>query len=188
MFLLYAVLAGVVIGLLAGGRASGLARLEFRWAPLVLLGFATQVVLFSEPISDRVGQLGPAIYVGSTGLVLLAVLRNLRITGLPLVALGSISNLVAIVANGGYMPAAAVAKAALGRGAPTTYSNSAILESPNLAPLTDIFTMPAWLPFANVFSVGDLLIGVGVAVAIAAALRSGAVGAPRNLPREPAPD
>ena len=27
------------------------------------------------------------------------------------------------------------------------------------APLTDIFALPAWLPFANVFSIGDVLIG-----------------------------
>ena len=39
-----------------------------------------------------------------------------------------------------------------------------------LGPLTDIFTMPAWVPMANVFSVGDVLIGVGVAIAIVAAM------------------
>ena len=26
--------------------------------------------------------------------------------------------------------------------------------------------MPAWLPFANVFSIGDLLIGVGIAITV----------------------
>jgi hypothetical protein len=30
--------------------------------------------------------------------------------------------------------------------------------------------MPAWVPMANVFSVGDVLIGVGVAVAVVAAM------------------
>ena len=30
--------------------------------------------------------------------------------------------------------------------------------------------MPIWLPIANVFSVGDVLIGVGVAVAIVAGM------------------
>ena len=30
--------------------------------------------------------------------------------------------------------------------------------------------MPAWLPVANVFSVGDILIGVGAAIAIVAAM------------------
>jgi hypothetical protein len=173
MFLLYAVVIGLAIGLVAGGRAAGLARLEFRWAPLVPIGFATQLVLFSEPVSDRVGDAGPAVYVGSTVLVLLAVLRNVGLPGLPLVAVGSMSNLAAIVANDGYMPAAAAAKAALGRSAPVTYSNSAIVDAPSLAPLTDIFALPAGLPFANVFSAGDVLIGAGVVVAIVAAMRAG---------------
>jgi hypothetical protein len=30
--------------------------------------------------------------------------------------------------------------------------------------------MPSWLPAANVFSVGDVLIGVGAAVAVVAAM------------------
>jgi hypothetical protein len=37
--------------------------------------------------------------------------------------------------------------------------------------LTDVFAMPAWLPFANVFSVGDILIAAGVATTIVLAMR-----------------
>jgi lipoprotein signal peptidase len=103
--------------------------------------------------------------------VIVSVLLNLRIPGMALVALGAISNLVAIVLNGGYMPADAGAMAALGKTAPTTYSNSAIVAEPVLKPLTDIFALPTWLPFHNVFSVGDVLIAVGVVVVIVAAMR-----------------
>ena len=94
-----------------------------------------------------------------------------RIPGMAIVAAGAVSNLAAIVANGGYMPAARSALAALGKTDPTTYSNSASIEHPALEPLTDIFAMPAWLPFANVFSVGDILIAVGVATTIVLAMR-----------------
>jgi hypothetical protein len=185
MFILYAVLAGLLLGLALGGRPSGLGRLEFRWAPLILLGMAVQVALFSDPIASRVGSAGPAIYVASTVVVLVAVLRNWRIAGLPIVAAGAAANLAAIVANGGYMPASASALAAQGRLESTVYSNSALLADPALAPLTDIFAMPTWLPFANVFSVGDVLIAIGVGVAIVAAMRSTprvvlADGAPGN--------
>ena len=41
--------------------------------------------------------------------------------------------------------------------------------------LTDVFAVPAWVPFANVFSVGDVLIAVGIAWAIAATMRRGVV-------------
>jgi hypothetical protein len=186
MFLLYAIVVGIVLGFVLGGRLSGLATLDFRWAPLAILGLAIQLVLFSAPVSDRVGDLGPVIYVGSTGLVLLVVVRNLRIAGMPLVALGAASNLIAIVANGGYMPASPDAAGAAGRVEATTYSNSAVMDGAVLVPLTDILALPSWMPFHNVFSIGDVLIGVGVTVAIVVAMRRGAPtagGASRNLPQ-----
>jgi len=179
MFILYALPVGLLTGWLSGGRLQGLTDVRLRWAPLALLGFLIQLVLFFGPVAESVGALGMPIYVGSTALVLTAVLRNGRLPGLPLVALGAISNMAAIVANGGYMPASAGAMEALGRAANDGYSNSAVMDQPALAPLTDIFAIPAGVPFANVFSVGDVLIGVGIAWAIAAAMRG---GARRNLP------
>ena len=50
------------------------------------------------------------------------------------------------------------------------YSNSRLLDGVVLGPLTDMFAMPTWIPLANVFSVGDALIGVGAAIAIVAAM------------------
>jgi hypothetical protein len=190
MFLLYAIVVGIVFGFVLGGRLSGLATLDFKWAPLAILGLAIQLVLFSAPVSDRVGDLGPVIYVGSTGLVLLVVVRNFRVAGMPLVALGAASNLLAIVANGGYMPASPDAAGAAGRVEATTYSNSAIMDGAVLVPLTDIFALPGWMPLHNVFSIGDVLIGVGVAMAIVVAMRRGAPsagGASRNLPQPRTP-
>lgn len=173
MFILYAVLIGVVAGLLLGGRPSGLGDLRVRWPAAIVGGLLVQVVLFSEPVSDRVGALGPPIYVASTAVVLAAILRNARIPGMPVVALGAASNLAAIVANGGFMPADAGAMAALGKHDPTTYSNSAVLADPALRPLTDLFALPRWLPYANVFSIGDVLIGLGIVIVIVVAMRSG---------------
>ena len=171
MFILYAVAIGLVLGLVLGGRPAGLADLRIRWAWPMVAGFLAQVALFSAPVTDRIGALGPPIYVASTALVLAAIWMNRRIQGMPIVGIGATCNLSAIVANGGYMPADPAIMAALGRGDPTTYSNSAILPDPVLQPLTDIFVLPRWLPFTNVFSVGDVLIGIGVAILIIAAMR-----------------
>jgi hypothetical protein len=179
MFMLYALLLGLIAGWLMGGSMSRLSAIRIRWAPLAVIGLLMQVVLFFGPVAERVGSLGMPIYIGSTALVLVVVLRNLRVPGLVLVAAGAISNLVAILANGGYMPASPGAMAFLGKSVNPGYSNSAVNESPVLAPLTDIFALPPFVPFANVFSVGDVLIGVGVALVIATAMRG---GAPRKLP------
>jgi hypothetical protein len=178
MFILYAVLIGFLVGLLAGGRPAGLATLQFRVGWLAMVGFAAQLVLFSTPVTERIGDLGAPLYVLSTAVVFLVLLANVRIPGLPVVALGAAANLAAIVANGGYMPASAAALIAAGRIPPSGYSNSAVLTDPLLGPLTDIFTLPTWLPFTNVFSVGDVLIGVGIAITIVVAMRRRPVDGP----------
>ena len=111
------------------------------------------------------GRLRPAVYIASNLAVLAAVWRNLAIPGLPLVLVGGPANLLAIVANGGYMPVSPDALAAMGRLPSEGYSNSRLVDGVVLGPLTDLFAMPAWVPAANVFSVGDVLIGVGAAIA-----------------------
>jgi hypothetical protein len=179
MFILYALVVGFVVGLVLGGRPAGLAALQFRWPWLIIGGLLVQVVLFTDQVATVVGDLGPPIYVGSTGLVFLGVLRNIDITGMKIVALGAASNLAAIIANGGFMPAGRGALEALHKSDPTIYSNSAYLEHPALEPLTDIFALPAGLPFANIFSIGDVLIAIGVAVIIVAAMRRGPAPAAR---------
>jgi hypothetical protein len=171
MFILYAVVVGLLVGAALGGRTAGLSELKLRWAWVFVLGLAIQLVLFSDPVTERIGELGVPIYVGSTLAVALVVAANYRITGMPIVALGAFSNLAAIIANGGYMPTTPEALAALGKTAKTVYSNSAVVPNPALPWLTDIFALPSWIPAANVFSVGDVLIGIGVIVVIVAAMR-----------------
>jgi Family of unknown function (DUF5317) len=175
VFLLYAVLIGLAAGLLLGGRPGRLAEIPLRWTWLIVAGMVIQGLLYSDPVSQRVAQVGPAvgpaIYVASMAMVLAAVIRNARIPGLVLVAIGGALNLAAIVANGGFMPASL---AALGSHVPppgSGYSNSVVLANPALAPLTDIFALPDWLPAGNVFSIGDIFIAVGIAAAIVIQMR-----------------
>jgi hypothetical protein len=174
VFLLYALAVGLVLGLLLGGRLSRLGDIRLRWPAVALAGLIVQIVLFAPGVGDRLGALAPLVYIGSTFAVLLFVLRNVRVTGFPIIALGAACNLAAIVANGGYMPASPAALRALGEpSAPAGYSNSREIADPLLVPLTDIFALPAWMPFANIFSIGDVLIGLGVAIAIMAAMSPG---------------
>jgi hypothetical protein len=170
MFLFYALPIGLLLGFALGGRLSGLANLKFRWGMLAVAGFAVQVILFSGPVSERIGDAGPVIYVASTALVLLAVLANLRLPGMVLVAIGAASNLAAILANGGYMPASHAAT--VGPDGNVVYSNTRVIASPALEPLTDVIVLPDWLPFTNIASVGDLLIGAGIAIVIATSMRA----------------
>jgi hypothetical protein len=170
VFILYAVVAGLLLGVLTRGSLARLGELRLRWAPLIVLGMAVQLALFSSPIGNTLGDTAPLVYVLSNVTVLVAVAANLAIPGLLVVLLGGASNLLAIAANGGYMPVSAEALAAMGRTTKVDYSNSALREDVVLGPLTDIFTMPVWVPMSNVFSIGDVLIGIGIAIAVVAAM------------------
>jgi hypothetical protein len=171
MFILYALLVGVVLGLLVGGRPAGLASLHLRWQAAIVGGLVFQVVLFAGPVAERVGQLGPPLYVLSTLLVVAAMARNWAVAGIPVVVAGAVCNLAAVLSNGGFMPASPAALAIAGRVVPAAYSNSSQVADPSLWPLTDVFALPAWLPLANVFSVGDVLIGAGIVVVVVVHMR-----------------
>jgi len=192
MFILYAIPVGILVGLALGGRPDGLSTIRFRLPWVFAVGLAVQLVLFSDFVTERIGDAGVPIYVGSTLAVAAAIAANVRIRGMAVILAGAISNLAAIVANGGYMPASAEAIASLGRAPKTGYSNSSFVPDPALPWLTDIFALPSWLPFTNVFSVGDVLIGLGVVVVIASAMRSPVMppvaGAPLTAPKVPTAD
>ena len=185
MFILYAVVAGLLVGLLTGGSPGRLGDLRIAWAPLIAAGMAVQLLLFSSPVGDALGPAAPAVYVASNAVVLIAVARNLAIPGMALVLVGGISNLVAIVANGGYMPVSEAALVAIGRGAREGYTNNIRSENVVLAPLTDVVAMPAWMPMANIFSIGDVLIGVGAAIVVVATMHGR--GPMRERPSASAP-
>jgi MFS family permease len=141
-----------------------------RWPWLAIGGLGLQLALFLPPVSARLGTATPWLYVASGAAVLACVLRNVRIPGLAVIAAGGASNLVAIVANGGYMPVSPEGARSVGHALTSGYTNTIALADPVLKPLTDIIVVPPPLPLANVYSVGDLLIVIGLAIALASAV------------------
>jgi hypothetical protein len=175
VLLLYAIAAGLIAGRLMGGRLRNLERVSFVWWQLALAGLAVQLVLFAAPVAERIGSLGPGIYIISTLAVLAALLRNLRLPGLPIIAVGAGLNLVAILANGGHMPSSPQAWLELTGAASLPvahYTNVALIGPDTLFPfLGDIFVLPRPLPMATVFSLGDAIIAAGAIVFLVVALR-----------------
>ncbi|KRT63256.1 MAG: hypothetical protein XU10_C0013G0024 [Chloroflexi bacterium CSP1-4] len=171
MFILYPLVVALIVGLLVGGSVVPLGHIRFRWPAVALLSLGAQLLIFSSPAGELLGDVAPLVYVASTIATLLFVLANIPQPAFPLVAIGAASNLLAIVANGGFMPTTPDALAALGKHLGAGYSNSMTSANVVLAPLTDVFALPRGLPLANVFSVGDVLIGAGVFIFILAVMR-----------------
>jgi hypothetical protein len=175
VLLLYSIAAGLLLGRLLGGRVRNLEQVHFVWWQLALTGLFVQLVLFADPIQQRVGAEGPVIYVVSTLAVLVALLRNLRQPGLAVIAVGAVLNLIPILANGGYMPSSPDVWREL-TGSPTLpvehYSNVVLIGPSTAFPfLGDIFAFPRPLPMATAFSLGDAVIAVGAVIFLVHAMR-----------------
>jgi hypothetical protein len=98
----------------------------------------------------------------------LGAARNLRVAGVALVSVGMASNVAAIISNGGHMPALPAALRAAGLHFEQS-RNSIAAPEPHLSWLVDRWAAQTWVPWANVFSVGDVAIALGgVVFALAA--------------------
>jgi hypothetical protein len=176
MFLLWAIVLGLVIGLLRRGSLANLAKLKLHGLWLIPLALIIQLLIF--PLGPR----APILKVGTAYLHLLSYFCLLAFIGLNwrypellIMGVGLGLNLLVIAANGGYMPASADAlrraglegvAAALEQG---LHHGNTVLMSPQtkLNFLGDLLYLPAIIPLANAFSVGDLLLALGVILLLA---------------------
>jgi hypothetical protein len=166
MFLLPSLLLGFVFALLLGGRPSRILEIEFRHRWTVPAALALQIFLFTSVGAGVAPEFRSALHLGSYGLLFVFGAVNARV--LPLLPLfaGMALNAVAIYANGGKMPVAESAWRAAGLD--ESGVSNVRQGAEHLGFLGDVFALPASFPLANVFSVGDLLIGFGMAAFIVA--------------------
>lgn len=166
---------GLALAPLLGGSLAKLGTVRLKAIPLLYIALGLQLTAF--PIHRALWQtpdrLAIALWLASYACLITAAIRNLDLPGVPLVGAGVAANLAAILSNGGHMPALPRALAAAGLHYDVHY-NSAADATPQLAMLVDRFAAPAWVPLANVYSIGDVLIAVGTFVFAVAA-----TGAPR---------
>ncbi|HET9615450.1 MAG TPA: DUF5317 domain-containing protein, partial [Candidatus Limnocylindrales bacterium] len=152
-------------------RLQALEQLRLRASWLVGLALAAQIVIISvAPQGDRT--VHHVVHLSTYALTAAFALLNRRVAGVGLAAVGGLLNLAAITSNGGVMPASASALRIAGFTSPGSgFANSAAVAHAHLAWLGDVFALPASWPVHNVFSVGDVLLGAGVAVLIVVAMR-----------------
>jgi hypothetical protein len=175
--LLLPVVVAAAAAALWAGSFTGLRRLRVDWWPLGLASLTVQLVIHNPPFNQQAFAFvwGPPLWVVCLGAMLAVLVRNafrpgLARVGWQLAALGVGLNLLVVVANGGYMPQSASARLAV-RGA-TLPSDVNVSELRNVTPigpetrlawLGDVIAQPRWLPKANVISLGDVVLSLGMA-------------------------
>lgn len=164
MILLVA-LAVVVLSLpLTGGRLPLLANVRLRWLPVLYVAVLGQVLLLEVLDAHLTPGWARALHLATYALGAAVVVRNWRVPGIAVIGVGGALNLAAIAANGGVMPASPTAMRTAGLSDAAGFENSAVVDSPRLAVLGDVFAVPEALPFSNVFSLGDVVLVIGAAV------------------------
>ena len=161
MLFLFAIVVGIVFGLVVGGRVGNLARLKFRWPWVILVAVVVRTATQLPPLS-RVEGAQYAYMLTLAVIVAWTIWHWDRLPGIWLVTAGSAVNLLVIAVNGGRMPVAAEFAGSLLRhgnaGQYTLMGNGTQLNF-----LADWISL--W-PSPEVYSPGDLLIALGLAIAV----------------------
>ncbi len=162
-FTVAALVAGVVFGLLAGGRPSNVSRRSLELVWLLALSVGVQVAAETLDVSDRVGL--AMVLVSYVGLAAFAI-ANTRLVGMPVVLVGLLCNLVVISLNGG-MPVEADAILAARAATADELDTIDFGAKRHLATDDDVLTelgdvIPV-RPTREVLSFGDLILAFGIA-------------------------
>jgi len=180
MIFLYAAIAGVLLGYVFGGRIHNLPSLRLRGIWLVLAGLVLQLLIFplfsAKPLLPYAT--GP-LHILSYALVFAFLAVNLRTRPLVAIGVGALLNFAAILANGGRMPASATAleraeliETADRLAAVGTHGNVLLMgESTRLNVLGDWLYLPGAVPGATAFSIGDVMILIGLVWLIVRGMR-----------------
>ncbi len=180
MFFIGAVLIGVVLGYLRRGRVKHLASLRLRHLWLVSVALLLQLAIFPL-FSERplLPYATTALHFLSYGLIFLFLFLNHHVLSFAPIGLGSFMNLLVIIVNGGYMPSSLTALERSGAQEVVAhllkngvYGNVILMSgATRLNILGDFLYLPGSRPFAAAFSIGDLLLALGLIWLIAQGMR-----------------
>lgn len=173
MLIVYAVVTGIIIGLIMGGNLKYLAQNNFQWKTLAVIAFLIQIIIFSDiPFWKPSGGIIVFLHLISYITLLVFIFINIKAIGLIIIGAGIFLNALVIFINGGYMPTLAknLLNTSMNRYAETISQGNAVHNSAEITRTTllpwlgDIFYLPSWIPLSNVFSIGDVIIAVGICI------------------------
>ncbi|GIE94463.1 DUF5317 domain-containing protein [Paractinoplanes rishiriensis] len=165
---------------------SRLATLRIRHVWLLWAALADQILVISV-VPDADATALAVAHIASYVMAGAWVIANRHLPGVLLIGFGGGLNGLTISLNGGTLPASESALRAVGRATETgDFTNSGVLADPKLPWLGDVFATPAWLPGNNVFSVGDVVIWVGIVLFLWRTCKSAVRPLPRHADRPPA--
>ena len=173
MILLSCVVAGIMVGLAAGGRLAALSGLRLRGEGALVLWLLFQGVL---PLLSGTGAGRQALYwiwVASYPVLIAVCLRNARVPGMAIATAGLALNVLVILLNSGMPVMPDAVRVAGGKAlaiASGDFAHVVLSTATHLPWLADIVPIPGPVGVHGVASVGDLLLASGLAATVASAV------------------
>ncbi len=169
---LEAVLLGLLVGRLRGGRSVNIGNIEFKGWFLVVIAFLLQMLPMLLGRMGWMARNGHMIAFCTMLAVFGIVIWNAEKRGFRLIVLGTAANLLTMGLHGLKMPVLLPALQNAGHlELVESITNNAVLNYTGLSQLTGwsdylgkVITLPAMYPLGQVVSVGDLVISVGIFV------------------------
>lgn len=157
------VFLAVVIGLLRGGLDC-LGEISLKGMPLIWVALIMRAMV---GVVENTGfAYAPWLQIVAYVFFLYALWLNWSSLGIKFLGLGSLLNFVVIAANGGRMPVSAEAIARAGGSGTPSGTHMLVTENTHLWFLADVIALPRISPMAQIISVGDIFIVLGVFIFI----------------------
>ena len=170
LFIIYPLILGLIIGYISGGNLKRLVQKHLYWKWAAVSAILVQIFIFSPFLKSFPEAIRVVLHYASYVLLLVFILRNIKAPGIALIGAGVFANALVTFLNGGYMPTlpenlknTPITKYAEVISQVRAVGNSSAVTGQALLPwLGDIFYIPAWVPFSEALSIGDILIGIGI--------------------------
>jgi len=185
---LYVALLSILVGFVRGLSLRNLVNHHFRALGWFFSALALQLFLGTEYAETLTGVrlIAPLLNLGSMAMLLWALWANGVLAGARVAFVGVMLNLAVIFANGGKMPVSADAAAAVGMpasriaflAAGRSLTHRLLRPDTKLAWLGDVLYLPKPVAQSPLFSLGDVVLAVGLFLLVQGAMAAGRVEKP----------
>ena len=173
MLLVLAISTAFILAIIVNKTPKGIENKEVKGFYLIIIGFAIQIAIFNNKFAQsKLNHLTPAFYILSLILLLIFLLVNIKeYWGIRITTLGFSLNLLAILANHGYMPqsikqlqeSGQIEKIKLLTKYGHFYNATLMSSKTKLNFLGDRILLSLFGKFKTVYSIGDIIIIIGIA-------------------------
>ncbi len=185
MFLIIIILSAFIISFFINKGFRGIEKKELKGTLLLIIGFAIQLLIFNKYFAkSKISNFTPLLYIISLLILYVFLLLNSNYKGIEITLIGFTLNTITIIANKGYMPqdinklyvVGEKTKAELILQYGHFYNATLMSKNTHLNIFGDRIIIPFLKSLSAVYSIGDVIIVIGICIFIFEYMRNDRAG------------